>query len=295
MAKDIKFDIEARDGLKRGVDALANAVKVTLSPKGRITQTSGNTIVEREYERPSARKRKVFGGIVPWNKIWRTGAGHCTKISFSKNVIVGGQNIEAGKYSLFTIPNENEWIIILNKDTNQYGSYHYDFKKDAARFVTIPRTSNRFYETLNFDIEIIPNNGKIFISWANTQVSFDVKTITDEELDKRISNELLTRKNKTSRIYAGASEYLFYKGDNLANALKLADIAIELDRNNGWARSLKVRLFEKLKLYDNAIYEVNQAIENIESREYKDKIEKENQLNQLKKDLERIKKLKEKH
>ena len=266
----------------------------SLSPKGIITQTIGNTIVEIEYERPSVRKRKVFGGIVPWNKVWRTGAGHCTKISFNKNVIVGGQNIEAGKYSLFTIPNENEWIIIINKDTTLYGSYDYDFKKDVARFVTIPRTSNRFYETLNFDIEIIPNNGEIYISWANIQVSFDVKTTTDEELDKRISNELLTRKNKVSKIYAGASEYLFYKGDNLENALKLADIAIELDRNNGWARNLKVKLYEKLKLYDNAIDEVNLAIENEELREYKDKTEKENELNQLKKDLERIKKLKEK-
>ncbi len=266
----------------------------SLSPKGTITQIVGNTTISIEYERPSARKREVFGNLVPWNKVWRTGAGHCTKISFEKNVVVGGQNIDAGKYSLFTIPNEKEWIVIINRDTTLYGSYNYDLRKDVARFVSIPEKTNRFYETLNFDIEIIPNNAKIVISWAHTQLSFDVETTTDDDLNNFIKNELFTRKNKESNIYAGASEYLFYKGDNFANALKLADIAIELDANNGWARSLKVRIYEKQKLYDNAMDEVNLAIKNINSRDYKNIAEKENELSQFKKDLDRIKKLKEK-
>lgn len=266
----------------------------SLSPKGTITQIVGNTTIEIEYERPSARKREVFGNLVPWNKVWRTGAGHCTKISFDNNVILGGQNIDAGKYSLFTIPNEKEWIVIINKDTTLYGSYNYNLKKDVARFVSIPKTTNRFYETLNFDIDIIPNNAQIFISWANTQISFDVKTSTDDDLNDFISKELLTKKNKDSNIYAGATEYLFFKGENFANALKLADIAIELDANNGWARSLKVKIYETLKMYDNALNELNSAVENINSRDYKNKTEKENELNQLKKDLERITKLKEK-
>ncbi len=213
-----------------------------------------------EYERPSARKERFFGNLVPWDKVWRTGAGHCTKISFDKNVSVGGQSIVAGKYSLFTIPNEKEWIVIINRDTTLYGSYNYDSQKDVARFVSIPDKTNRFYETLNFDIEIIPNNAKIFISWAHTQLSFDIETTTDNDLNDFITNELFTRNNKESNIYAGASEYLFYKGDSLENALKLADIAIEIDTNNGWARSLKVRIYERLKLYDNVIDEVNLAL-----------------------------------
>lgn len=263
----------------------------SLSPKGTITQVVGNTTITVEYERPSARKREVFGNLVPWNKVWRTGAGHCTKISFDKNVIVGGQSIDAGKYSLFTIPNEKEWIVILNKDTTLYGSYNYDFNKDVARFVSIPEKTNRFYETLNFDIEIIPNNAKIFISWAHTQLSFDIETTTDGNLNDFITQKLFTRKNKESNIYAGVSEYLFYKGDNLSNALQLAEIAIELDANNGWARGLKVRIYERLKLYDKAMDEINSAIQNINSRDYQGITEKENELSQFKKDLDRIKKL----
>ena len=263
----------------------------SLSPKGVISQTVGNTTLEIEYERPSVRKRNIFGELVPWNKVWRTGAGYCTKISFDRNVIVGGQKVETGKYSLFTIPNQNEWIVILNKDTSLYGSFDYDYKKDAARFVVIPRKSNRFYESLNFDVEILPNNARVFISWANTQISFDIETATDDKIEKFIQNELLTKRNKESDTYAGAAEYLLYQGSDLVNAITLADYALELDQNNGWARVIKVMVYEKLKLFDNALSEIKQAIENNKSRKYKSEKERQNSLRQWELEYERISKL----
>lgn len=260
----------------------------SLSPKGTITQTVGNTIITIEYERPSVRKRQVFGGLVPWDKVWRTGAGKCTRISFDKSVIVGGQKIEAGNYSLFTIPNSKEWTIIFNTDTSLYGSYGYDPKKDVARFIVIPNESDRFYETLNFDIEILPNDAKIFFSWANIQMNFDVKTTTDSEIEELIKKELLTKKNKNSNIYAGAAEYLLYQGSNFSDALKLAGFAIEFDKNNGWARSLRIRIYEKLKLYDKALIEVNQFFQHAKSRSYDDENEKENTMRELSVYRERI-------
>lgn len=265
----------------------------SLSPKGTISQIVGNTIVEIEYERPSARKRVVFGELIPWNKVWRTGAGHCTKISFDKDVILEGQSLEAGKYSLFTIPGKKEWIVILNKDTTLYGSYDYDYDKDVARFIVLPTNSSRYYETLNFDIEINPNNAQIFMNWTNLQISFGLETSTDDEVKKLITNDLLTKNSKDSDIYAGASEYLYYKGEDLVNALKLCDSAIALNKNNGWARSLKVRIYEKLKLYDNAIAELKLSIKNTESREDLNKVQKENILNRSKLDLARLTELKE--
>lgn len=265
----------------------------SLSPKGTISQVVGNTTIAITYERPSVRKRQIFGGLVPWNKVWRTGAGYCTKISFDKSVIVGGQKVDAGKYALLTIPNEDEWIIILNKDTSQYGSYGYDPKKDAARFVVIPSASSRFYETLNFDIEIVPNNARIFLSWANVQISFEVKTTTDSEIEKLITTELLTKKCKESQLYAGAAEYLLYQGTNLSDAIKLVDFAIELDENNGWARDLKIKVYEKLKLYEDALSAVNQFIEHAKARQYEHEQDRENTLRQLKADHERISNLME--
>jgi hypothetical protein len=265
----------------------------SLSPKGSIYQVVGNTTIMIEYERPSVRKRKIFGEIVPWNKVWRTGAGSSTKIRFDKDVKVGGQNIEAGKYSLFSIPNPTEWIIILNKDTTLYGSYDYDYKKDIARFVTIPVKSNRFYETLNFDIEILPNNAKVYLSWANVQVSFDIETTTDSEIEKLIEEELLTKKNKDSDIYAGAAEYLFFQGDNLMDAITLANTAIELNEQNGWARSLKIKIYEKMKLFSMALAEIDNYSKYAQSRKWEDEIEKKNTLEFLKKEHLRISSLKE--
>ncbi|WP_299555389.1 DUF2911 domain-containing protein [Seonamhaeicola sp.] len=258
----------------------------SLSPKGTISQTVGNTVITIEYERPSARKRQIFGTLVPWDKVWRTGAGHCTKIHFDRTVKVGGQTVEAGIYSLFTIPNPNEWIVILNSNTSLYGSFNYDPKEDVARFVAIPKASNRFYETLNFDIDIIPNNAKVFISWANIQVSFDIQTTTDMDTEGYIQTELLTKKNKDSDAYAGAAEYLFYQRENLSEALKLAETGIELN-NNGWARGVKIRIFEHLKLYNNALQEINEYLQKVPSMNYSQE-QKKSLLTQLKSDYERI-------
>lgn len=263
----------------------------SLSPKGRITQIVGNTSLEIEYERPSVRKRQIFGHLVPWNKVWRTGAGHCTKISFDKNVRVEGHEVQAGKYSLFTIPAPNEWIVILNRDTALYGSYAYDYRKDVARFIVLPNASNRFYETLNIDIEIIPNDARVFISWANIQVNFLIETGVDKEVESLIQNELEIGKTKDSDIYAGASEYLFYQGADLLNAIKLAEMAIELDENNGWARQLKIRIYEKLKLYDNALNEINIFMKHTQEREYENEAQRENTIKSLKSDYDRINKL----
>ncbi len=258
------------------------------SPKGNISQIVGNTLIEVEYERPSARKRQIFGSLVPWNKIWRTGAGNCSKIRFNKDVEIGSQKIPAGNYSIFTIPNPKEWIIILNKDTTLYGSYDYDYKKDIARFIVIPEVSNRFYETLNFDMELNQHNAKMYISWTNIQVSFDIKTSTNTEIEKLIKEELLTEKNKLFDNYAGAAAYLSFRGVYLAQALILADKAKELDNDSEWVSRIKIEIYEILKLYDDAFDEVNKAL-NILKR----KKDRANEISEMESKYKQIKKLKE--
>ena len=240
----------------------------SLSPKGKLYQVVGNTILKLEYERPIARKRKVFGGLVPWNKVWRTGAGHCTKISFSKSVRIGGQEVEAGTYALLSIPKPDEWILILNRDTTLYGGYAYNAEKDLARFVVIPQQSSRHYESLNFDIELLPNNARIYLSWENTQVHFEVETSTDAEMEKFIQEKLLTGIHKNSDIYAGAAEYYLYQGSNFHRAIQLADKALEIDTKNGWARNLKISLYERLDLHNKALEEIEKAIQHVKTTEF---------------------------
>ncbi|MEL6274208.1 MAG: DUF2911 domain-containing protein, partial [Bacteroidota bacterium] len=125
------------------------------SPKSTLTQVVGNTEIQVIYERPSVRGRIIFGGLEPWNEMWRTGAGHCTKLIFDRAVQVGGQSLSAGAYSLFTIPSPHEWIIILNADTSLYGRNEYNASKDVARFTVQANQSKRFYETMTIDLQLV--------------------------------------------------------------------------------------------------------------------------------------------
>lgn len=247
----------------------------SLSPKGQIRQEVGNTLFEIEYERPAVRGRKIFGDLVPWNQVWRTGAGHCTKISFDRTVTISGQEISPGTYALFTIPNPDEWIVILNKDTTLYGSYEYDHRKDVVRLVLPSQPSGRFYESLTIDVEIIPNNLRVYISWEHTQVSFDIETSTDEEVWNFINEKLDGKDTFPSDTYAGAAEYCLYQNVNLLKGVKLAEEALRRDNNNGWARRVKIELLERLLLYEDALNEIARAIEIIKLREYE---EEENRL-----------------
>lgn len=260
----------------------------SFSPKGSIAQTVGNTLIEVEYERPSVRKRQIFGGLVPWNKVWRTGAGNCTKIKFDKDVKIGSQNVSAGNYSLLTIPNIKEWVVIINKDTGLYGTSRYDLKNDIARFVVIPSESNRFYETLTVDIQLSEHNAKMYISWANTQISFDIETSTNENIEKLIREELLTGKNKVSDNYAEAAAYLAFRGKDLTNALKLADKAKELDQNSEWIHGIKIEIYESLKLYDNALEEISQLLTILK----RNKEDRRAEIHKMESEYERINKLK---
>lgn len=234
----------------------------SLSPKGNISQVIGNTVLKIEYERPSARNREIFGGLVPWNKVWRTGAGNCTKISFNKDVSIGGKNIIAGEYSVFTIPNPKEWIVIINKDTTLYGSYDYNSDKDVARFIVIPKKTHRFYETLTFDIDLIPNNARIYLSWENTQIDFELSTSTDNELLEYIDKYLLTKKEKNIDRYSNAAEQLYFLNKRLNDAITLTNIAINKNSSDGFARRVKMDIYEKLHQYQKALEVVNEAIEN---------------------------------
>jgi len=223
-----------------------------LSAIGKITQQVGNTQIEIEYERPSARNRKIFGGLVPWDEVWRTGAGPCTKIRFSKEVQIGKQRVAAGTYSIFSIPNPKEWVIILNTDTSLYGSYDYDVYKDVARFKVPVTHSPRYYETLNFDIDVIPNNARIYISWEHVSMNFELKTHSDAETKKYIAEELMTDKVKDPDEYAMAADYFIFKGENFHDALLLIDKSIALG-GKGWAFRLKMELLESFMRYPEAI------------------------------------------
>lgn len=149
------------------------AQEKALSPKETVKGTIDGTNVEIVYCRPSARGRKMLGEKEPYGKVWRTGANAATTITFDKAVTIEGKSLEAGTYALFTIPNENEWVIIFNKKTDQWGAYDYDKHKDkdALRVTVKPGKTKEFVETFTIAVD----KGQVGLQWENTAVAFKVK------------------------------------------------------------------------------------------------------------------------
>jgi len=223
-----------------------------LSPKGTITQKAGLTTISVTYERPAARGRKVFGELVPYNKLWRTGAGNCTKIRFSDNVLILNKVIQAGTYSLFTIPNLQEWTIILNSDTTLYGTGGYDEGKDIVRFPAKAKVTERYYESFTIDIDVISDNAAMNISWENTTVAFEVKTETDKKIAKMVNEQLLSGKIKDPQLLAMGAEYFYFLGRDLETGLALVNQAMDI-KSSSWYYALKVDILTKSKKYSDAI------------------------------------------
>lgn len=129
------------------------------------------------YSRPQARDREIFGKLVPYGEVWRTGANEATEVTLYQDMTVQGTKIKKGTYTLFTIPKENEWTIILNNSTNIWGAYDYHVEKDVAR-ITVPvkRAPSRI-EALSMAFKEIPNGAMLQIGWDDRYVEVPFKKI----------------------------------------------------------------------------------------------------------------------
>ena len=132
---------------------------------------NGNPSVEIIYSRPQLKGRTMLGDKIPFNKVWRTGANESVRITFYKDYIIGGKKIIAGSYSLFTIPNKNEWTIILNKDLYKWGAYDYDETQDVLR-INVPVTLDK--ESLEA-LSMVFDANNLYIGWDTTRVAIPLK------------------------------------------------------------------------------------------------------------------------
>ena len=143
------------------------------SPKETIKATIDGANVEIVYSAPSAKGRKVMGGLVPYKEVWRTGANEATTIEFDKDVKIEGKDLPKGKYELFTIPGESEWVIIIQKFGKQWGHYSYKEANDVLRVTVKAGKTATFVETFSITAE----KDGINLKWENTSVSFKVKGV----------------------------------------------------------------------------------------------------------------------
>ena len=149
--------------------------KVRISPKASVSQTVGFTDVTVSYSRPGVKGRKIWGGLVPYDKVWRAGANEATKITFSTDVMINGKKLTAGSYGFFAIPGRNEWTLIFNKVADQWGAFEYNEAEDALR-VTVKPVKDNFTEWLRYEItKTSDNTATISLEWENLKVPFKVE------------------------------------------------------------------------------------------------------------------------
>jgi len=149
------------------------------SPEATAEVNQSGLRIKVDYCQPSKKGRKIFGGLVPYGEVWRTGANEATIIDFDQNVTVAGQPLEEGKYSLWTIPSQNNWIVIFNKETGQWGT-NYDQTKDVLRVPVAFRKRNNVAE--QFYISFAPHSGgtDMLLTWDQLEVTVPIQLRTNE-------------------------------------------------------------------------------------------------------------------
>ena len=214
------------------------------SPATTVSQEIGLTKITIDYSRPSVKGRKIFGDLVPFGKVWRTGANKITSIKFDDDVLVNGTAVKAGSYGLYTIPTATEWTVILNTDDKQWGSYGYDDKKDVYRFKVIPGKSKYFVEQMVIDLEgVNPTTTDVVIKWENTEAKFRVEQQVDAKIMAEIE-EKTAKPDATLDTYFAAADYYYQKGIHLDKALVWANKVIEKNKEY-WAYQLVARVAAK--------------------------------------------------
>src|ERR1700733_4109904 len=178
-SKLLRFFSAVAGGLLLASNLPAQTHKVDFpaaSPACTLKQRVGLTDIEIVYSRPGVKDRAIFGGLIPYGQVWRTGANAATKITFSTAVKLNGTDIPAGTYALFTIPGENEWTVIINKGAAQWGAFQYDEKADVVRVKAMPIKLAETIETFTIEFNKIRDASAVMnIVWDKTVVPVNIE------------------------------------------------------------------------------------------------------------------------
>ena len=199
------------------------------SPNASVSQTIGYTNITITYCRPGVKLRKIWGDLVPFNKVWRTGANESTRIQFTTDVKINGNNIPAGTYSIYTIPTEKDWTVIINKAL-VWGLDYYP-EQDLMRFKVTPQ-KGPFTERLMFTIpEITDSTCSVVMNWENLQISFDVSIDLAGQVYTRLKDEIAKAKSDDFQIYVIGADFAAEHGVFLDEAFKWINKALTISRN----------------------------------------------------------------
>jgi hypothetical protein len=203
------------------------------SPAASFKQRVGLTDLEVEYSRPSMKGRKIFGGLVPYGEVWRTGANTATKVTFGGDVKVEGTAVPAGSYALYTIPGEGEWTVILSKVVGEWGSYKYDEKNDLLRAKVKPTTLKDAVETMSISAEDIHDGtAQLAITWDKTRAAVKIDTDLVATMLPKIKAAMEGPGDK--KPYFPAAMFYYENGQDLKQALAWMDEAVKTQPDAVW-------------------------------------------------------------
>ncbi len=144
------------------------------------------TYIKVVYGSPLKKDRKIFGELVPYGKLWRTGANEATEITFTKDVKIGGKNLKTGTYTIFTIPNANNWTILINNDLGQWGDYQYKADNDILSFeIPVEKTPKEIYEAFTIKFEDLNEGANMVMRWDDVKIAVPISVGTTASADSK--------------------------------------------------------------------------------------------------------------
>ncbi|OUD35244.1 DUF2911 domain-containing protein [Flavobacterium sp. FPG59] len=229
-----------------GLSAEAQLRTPQSSPKTTINQVVGLTDVEITYSRPSAKGRVVFGNLIPFGKVWRTGANDNTIVSFSDDVIIDGKTLKKGKYSLYTIPKIESWDVIFYKTTDNWGNPE-EWKEENVVLKTSvkPETLNKSVETFTIGVSGLDNNYAFLeMYWENSYAAVKFEVPTQQKTTANIEKVLA---GPSAGDYFSAAQFLFQSNGDANKALAHVNKALDMTKEKPfWYNRLKSLIQAKL-------------------------------------------------
>lgn len=215
------------------------------SPLQTLKQAFALSDITVEYSRPGAKGRVIFGDVVPFGKVWRTGANSTTKITFGDDVKIEGNDVKAGTYGLYSVPNKDSWEIMLYKDLTLGGNVaEYKKEDEVLRFTVKPSALTEKVETFEINVtDITSTSAYVELSWEKTRVAFKVTTEIDSKIMKTIESTVI----KDNKPYFQAATYYYDNDKDLKQALEWADKAFVANPKAYWIAMLKAKIQFKMK------------------------------------------------
>jgi len=230
-----------------GLNASAQLKMPQSSSSQTLIQEFGLGKVTVSYSRPNIKGRSLEKDLTPFGEVWRTGANDATVITFTDAVTLEGNPVSPGEYALFTIPGKDEWTIILNKETKQWGSYQYKQAEDVLRFKVKPIKLTDRLETFSINFsDVMPSSANLDLSWENTRITIKMTTDVDAKVMANIDAAMKSEKPP----FYPAAIYYFENGKDLKKALEWINIAEAGDQKAPWFKYQKARI--QLKIGDKS-------------------------------------------